>query len=216
MYTNYDLSYRKLPEISNTSTHSKNTTEETQWRILNCLIDDLQDTTEDDYVVFDRNPLDNIVYSMWKNAKNTDDISDKFVGKSIQLVKEAIKFLDVIFFLPITAAAPVTIVDDGTRETDPIYREEIDTLFKCIRHQWEVNPGFKLCDPEDRPPIIEVFGSEHERIEMLKLYLNVDGDVIGDDAPSILDMNQIKEIETLKEGLGVAGDEQSKAFQDTF
>ena len=32
----------------------------------------------------------------------------------------------------------------------------------------------------DRPAIIEIFGKPEERIQMLKLYLDVDGDAIDD------------------------------------
>lgn len=217
MYELSSFDYRSL--IETRDSHSKNTSEEVQWKILNGMIDDLQNMSEHDYVIFDRCPLDNLVYSMWKNSKDTNAVSDKFVSKSIQLVREALKLLDVIFFIPLTKHAPdIPIEDDGKREIDPVYREEIDNIFKSISHEWTRNPNFKLCDPEDKPPIIEIFGKPLERIEMLKMYINTDGDVIGGtgDMSSILDIDDLKQIETLKEGLGVGDDDVSKAFQDTI
>ena len=42
-----------------------------------------------------------------------------------------------------------------------------------------MNPPPKIFDPRAKPAIIEIFGSPLERIQMAKLYLNVDGDIIG-------------------------------------
>lgn len=162
--------------------HSKNATKDGQWKILNMLVDDLQSTNKEDKIVFDRTPLDNLVYSLWAYDKNSSDIDKEFIDKCIPLVRESLKHLDIIFFLPITKAAPVTIIQDEMRETDEIYIKEIDALFKSLSYQYAHNLGRTPFFPtDDCPAIIEIFGNPFERIQMLKWYIDKEGDLIGGD-----------------------------------
>jgi len=160
--------------------HSKNATKDTQWKILNHMIDEMQTFKSDDYIIMDRCPIDNLVYSLWCFEKGVGDIDKEFIDKCIPLVCESMKHLDIIFFTPITKAAPVKIEDDGVRETDSIYIKEIDNIFKMIGAQHhqnnEKNPFFPK---DDAPGWIEVFGDRQTRIAMIKQYLDVDGDLIG-------------------------------------
>jgi hypothetical protein len=51
---------------------------------------------------------------------------------------------------------------------------------------------------EDFPPIIEIFGSPEERIEMIKLYLDEQGDLINNEE-SILDPKNLEDMQQLLE-----------------
>ena len=160
--------------------HSKNTTKDTQWKILNHMIDEMQTFKSDDNIIMDRCPIDNLIYSLWAFEKGIGDIDKEFIDKCIPLVCESMKHLDIIFFLPITKAAPVKIVDDKMRETDPIYIKEIDNIFKMIGAQHHENNGRNPFFPkDDAPGWIEIFGQPQVRIAMIKQYLDVDGDLIG-------------------------------------
>lgn len=160
--------------------HSKNATKDTQWKILNHMIDEMQTFKSNDYVIMDRCPIDNLVYSLWCFEKGIGDIDKEFIDKCIPLVCESMKHLDIIFFTPITRAAPVEIEDDGVRETDDIYIKEIDNIFKMIGAQHNQNNGKNPFFPkDDAPGWIEVFGDRQTRIAMIKQYLDVDGDLIG-------------------------------------
>ena len=64
MYTAPDISYRELLSEKGLP-HSKATNEDTQWAILNCMIDEMQKYDKDSKVIFDRCPLDNLVYTMY-------------------------------------------------------------------------------------------------------------------------------------------------------
>lgn len=166
-------------------THSKKTTKDTQWKILNFMVEELQRYKKNDYVIFDRCPLDNLVYSLWACEKKQGKIDEKFISKCIPIVKESLKHLDIIFFLPITKAAPVTIEENGTRETDEVYVKEIDALFKSLTAQYKHNLGRTPFFPsDDCPGIIEIFGNPVERIQMIKWYIDTDGDLIGGDVSS--------------------------------
>ena len=160
--------------------HSKKTTKDTQWKILNHMIDEAQTYKEGDKVIMDRCPIDNLVYSLWAYEKGVGDIDKEFIDKCIPLVSESMRHLDIIFFLPITKAAPVKIVDDSMRETDPIYIKEIDNIFKMLGAQHIENNGKNPFFPkDDAPGWIEIFGTPEVRIAMIKQYLDADGDLIG-------------------------------------
>ena len=189
-------------------THSKKTTKDIQWKILNSMIDELQKYTFEDNVIFDRGPLDNIVYTLWAHSKGTGKIDEKFVEKCVTLVRESLKHLDIVFYIPITRAAKD--VEYDTKEflkdkkrglTDDEYRVEIDNLFKALKREWDINPDSKFFDPRDKPAVIEIFGEPIERIQMAKLYLDVDGDPMAEG--TIITEEDIREVEILKQQLGI-------------
>jgi len=166
-------------------THSKKTNKDTQWKILNLMVEEMQKYGKKDNIIFDRCTLDNLVYSLWCNDKKVGKIDDKFISKCIPVIKESMKLLDIIFFLPITKASPVQIEDNGKREIDETYIKEIDAIFKGLNNQYKHGLGRTPFFPsDDCPGIIEIFGSRVERIQMIKWYLDTDGDLIGGDVNS--------------------------------
>ena len=186
MYSTPDSSYRDLIKGDN---HSKKTNKETQWNILNHMIDDMQKYSADDFVIFDRCPLDNLIYSMWCFHKNVGDIDELFIEKCIPVVRESMSLLDIIFFIPITNVTDESIDDDGSRETDVEYIKEIDNFFKAMHQNW-MSGDTRFFPKEDRAALIEVFGTTQERIKMLQLYINENGKEFGED-DSLVDPNQL-------------------------
>jgi hypothetical protein len=184
-----ETSYRSLLKKGN---HSKNTSEDVQWEILNQMVDEQQKHSGNAKMIFDRCPLDNIAYTMWANAKG--NVSDKFVEKCIPIVRESMRFLDIIFFIPISKSFPVQIEDDGAREVDKFYIEEIDHIFKTIYAQWREDTDV-FFPKEDSPAVIEIFGSPAERIEMMKLYIDNDGDAINEQG--IINPSEVAELQKL-------------------
>lgn len=196
-YKTPNESYRELFK-KNQYPHSKNCNKEGQWAILNHMIDEMQKYTKDDNIIFDRGPLDNLVYSLWASEKGSSDIDKEFMDKCIPIIKESMKHIDVIFFVPISKTSPIEIIDDGSRDTDPVYINEIDNIFKALFHLYQNSFSDNPFLPtDDCPAIIEIFGSPLERITLLKQYLNVDGNVIGDEGGSILDPENMNDLENL-------------------
>ena len=167
------------------------------------MIDMFQKYDKDSCVIYDRGPLDNIVYTLWANSKGIGGIDDAFVEKCMPLVRETIKLLDINFFIPITKVATVEYdkgsfaKDKKKGNVDDEHREEIDCLFKALKYDWDVNGESKFFDPRDKPAIIEIFGTELQRIQIAKLYLNVDGDIIGE--TPLVTGEELSEIENYKE-----------------
>ena len=186
MYKTPDKNYRSLlPE----GEHSMNTTKETQWNILNHMIDQMEAYTAKDYVIFDRCPLDNLVYTMWAYHKGVGDIDELFVEKCIPIVRESMKLLDIIFIIPITNVAQSDIEDDGVRETDVEYITEIDNFFKAMYSNWSSEDG-RFFPKEDRAALVEIFGTTEERIKMLEFYISKEGNMFGED-DSMIDTEQL-------------------------
>lgn len=181
--------------------HSSLTNKDTQWAILNFMIDELQKTCKDDKIIFDRCPLDNIVYSIWAEAKKESDVDEEFIKKCMPLVRESLRSIDIILFTPITKAAPVEIVEDDLRETDSQFINEIDNIFKAVHRDYMSNPRSTFFVEDDRPGIIEVFGNRKERLELIKLYLDDDGDFI--EPGNIITPEELAEMEKMKKAFGI-------------
>jgi len=87
---------------------------------------------------------------------------------------------DIIFTTPITKVAPVEIIQNGTRDIDPVFREEIDNIIKAFTESYHKHNG-KVFDPADSPAVIEIFGKPEERIHMAEFYINEKGNMYGED-----------------------------------
>lgn len=181
MYKRSKESYRTYIKENNIKLN-KEVTKDSQLEILKLILADIKSTSKDENIIFDRCCLDNIVYSLWSNAKNISDIDDEFIRECIPLIKESMHYLDIIFFLPITNVAPVPIIQKTNRDIDPTYIAEIDNIFKVISHGLYHTGKSPFFPDEDRPPIIEIFGSPIERIEMVKLYIGDAGKLVEDNS----------------------------------
>ena len=165
--------------------HSKKTTKESQKAILDYMVDTLKEFKKGDKVIFDRCPLDNLVYSMWAMSQEDSDIDEDFIDECIPIVREALTNLDIIFFIPITKFNKIDIEEDGFRETDKQYIQEIDSFFKVLQRHYHEHPQDNPFFPrDDSPALIEIFGSKEERVGMIKLYIDAEGDLIGGDGKS--------------------------------
>ena len=175
-YENPSKTYRDLIKSKNLN-HSSNGDEDSQRQILNALIDQATQFSKKENIIFDRCVLDNMAYTSWLYLK--DKVSEKFLDETRILVRETLKLYDIIFFIPITKVSPVQMSESELRDNDPIYREEIDNIFKTFVTSYHKSEG-KIFPSEDCPAVIEIFGSPEERIQMTKLYLTEEGNPYGE------------------------------------
>ncbi len=172
MYTASKVNYRELVKSKGLRLNKKGS-EESQEIILNSLLDEVMNTPGNCNIIFDRCTLDNIVHTLWIKEKYPKRISDDFIRKCLHLHKQATKFYDIIFFIPITKYDNIPIESKENRETDLIYRDEINNIFNAIIKTYhQKSSGF--FDMRDCPAIIDIFGSREERIQMTKFYVNPD------------------------------------------
>lgn len=151
-----------------------------QWNILNYMIDTFQKYDRDDKVVFDGCTLDNILYSLYimEKAPEVSKIDSKFIDNCVPIVRESMKYLDIVFLLPVTKA-------DKTDRKFSDEDLEINNLYDALHKQY-LQGVCQFLPKDDQPAIIEVFGNDTQRLQMVKLYLDESGDVINDKSISDL------------------------------
>ena len=152
---------------------------ESQKAILDFMVEQVKYNYGNKTVIFDRSPWDNLIYTLWLYDKGISDIDEEFIRYSIDQLKESFKYIDCTFFIPLTKHHTVTIVADGVREVDPVYIEEIDTLFKATYQDWKQRAG-GFFKPDDCGAIVEIFGPRDIRMQMIKMYINKDGNFFGE------------------------------------
>jgi nicotinamide riboside kinase len=184
MYTTPEKTYRDLIKEKNIPINQLGS-EESQQMILDFLVDQSMSCSKTENVIFDRCVLDNLAYSSWLHLK--EKVSEKFLDQTRILVRETLKMFDIIFFLPITKHSPVEIVEDGLRDTDPIFRTEIDNIFKVFMQSYLKGDG-RIFPKGDSPPIIEIYGSPEQRIALASMYINEEGAPYGEEQSLITDI----------------------------
>jgi thymidylate kinase len=182
MYKQPSKTYRDLISEKKLKLNQKGD-EKSQRIILNALIDEVQQASANDgeNIIFDRCVLDNIVYSIWLNAKGK--VSDNFIIDTKFLVQETLKTFDVIFYLPLRPE--IKIEKRKGRDIDPVYREEIDNIFEALIKAYE--RGDAVFFPrDDCPAIISLEGPPDLRVEQVKLYIQENGRPFGEETPSLI------------------------------
>ncbi|NCX56387.1 MAG: hypothetical protein EBW87_04215 [Burkholderiaceae bacterium] len=187
MYKRPQKTYRDIIKEKGL-TLNKNATKETQKIILEALVDEVQQACVDgeDFLIFDRCVIDNMAYTLWHYAKGTEGFSEEFIIDCKTLAAIALKYFDVVFYLPIHPDIPVKAKDDNTRDIDLVYREEIDNIFRALIQSYERNTK-AFFPTEDCPAIITLEGPPDLRIPQIQLYVKENGKCYGEDTPSLID-----------------------------
>jgi predicted ATPase len=158
---------------------NKEATKESQQLIMDSLVDQAMTNFKKKKMIFDRTPIDNLVYSLWLYDKGLGGIDEAFLEKSVKLVRESIKFYSIIFYLPFCEENDVPLTAAPNRDIDPVYRSEIGHLFEGIYKAWEKG-GSRFFDTDDCPAFIPIFGSRQERIALMSMYINDKGEFYGE------------------------------------
>lgn len=182
MYKEAKSTYRNLLKTGKV-TGNQEGTEESQKAILNCIIDDTQKAIAkgDDFLVFDRCVMDNIAYSLWLNEKGK--VSDEFIMDTKRIAFEAIRTFDIVFYLPLREEIKIT--PKKGRDIDPIYRQEIDNIFRAIVGTYEKSAGI-FFPKEDCPAVITLEGPPDLRIEQIPMYIKPSGKFFDEEDGSLL------------------------------
>ena len=196
MYKKADNSYREVAKKNPKVKLNQEGDEDSQKIIRDALIDQAQAYSRDENILFDRCVLDNLVYTLWLNSKGK--VSDLFVEQQLPIVKESLALYDILFFIPLSAKYPIDIVpdEDGQRDLDPIFREEIDNIFKAVISNYYSLDKRVFWPKRDCPAVIEILGDRPTRVNMIKLYVTKDGKPYGEE-DSLLkseDNSQIRNI----------------------
>lgn len=172
----------KCSDIVKGLNHSQESTENTQDLILNHLINQATSYSKQDNVILDRCVLDNLAYTSWLNLKGK--VSNEYIQKVLPIVHQSLKLYDIIFYIPLTKVAPVSLEANGTRDVDPTFREEINNIFSVFAESYYKGTR-KVFPTEDCPALIEIFGKPEERIKLVEFYINENGNIFSEDEPLI-------------------------------
>lgn len=190
-YKTPDASYRSLIKENK---HSKETDKKTQQAILDFMVKQQKTYTLHDNIVYDRCPLDNIVYSIWAFEKNKKGFNDEFINQSIEKVQEGMRSLDIIFLMTRDLMGPIE--NNMIRETDSEYILETDNIFKAINKQIQTTGASPFFPQNDSPALIEITGTVEERIEQISMYVTAEGNMYGEDQ-SLINIDEINKMERL-------------------
>lgn len=177
MYKTPEKSYRDVIKEKNLIINEDGT-EESQKIILDVLVDQATEFSKGENVIFDRCVLDNLAYTAWLNMNGK--VSDEFLETTRLIVSETLKLYDILFFFPISKFSPITLEADGTRSVNEEYRKEIDNIFKTFQQSYLSGDG-RVFPKNDAAAMIEIYGTQQERIKMTELYITKEGKIYGDE-----------------------------------
>ena len=189
MYKRPEKTYRDIIKEQKLDIN-KQGTKESQKAILNALVDEIQlaSTSGDKHIIFDRCTVDNIAYTLWHYAKETPGFDSEFIIDSKTIAALSLKHIDLIFYLPARKEIPLT--EREGRETDEVFREEVDNIFDSLVTSYEKNTG-AFFPKEDCPAVIRLEGPPDMRLPQIKLYIKENGNSFGEEDGSLIDTSQI-------------------------
>lgn len=204
MYVTPSKTYRDVLAENNLE-HSSKTTESTQLLILDWMMQEQKNHPKGSKVIYDRCPWDNLAYTLQGNAANL--ISDEVAAATISFVKESMKDIDIIFWLPYNDQ--IKIVNDGFRDSDVAFIKATDKIFQELFDQYSDDlEGDVFYPKEDCPAIIRVDGlTIDDRLMFIGEFLDAQGELIETET-SILDPSNLDLLEQMIK------DQQTQMVQD--
>lgn len=189
MYKRPEKTYRDIIKEKNLNINMQGD-KESQRAILNALVDEVQlaSTSDDAHIIFDRCPVDNMAYTLWHYAKDTEGFTSEFVMDCKNIAALSLKHIDLIFYVPARKEIPITPREG--RETDETFREEIDNIFDSLINSYEKNTG-AFFPSEDCPAVIRLEGPPDMRIPQIKLYIKDTGNCYGEEDGSLIDASKV-------------------------
>lgn len=189
MYKRPEKTYRDIIKEKNLNLN-KAGDKDSQRAILNALVDEVQlaAATDDKYVIFDRCPIDNIAYTLWHYGKQTEGFDAEFVITSKDIAALSLKYIDLVFYVPARKEIPLTPREN--RETDELFREEIDNIFESLVTSYEKNTG-AFFPSNDCPAVIRLDGPPDMRLPQIALYIKENGNPYGEEDGTLLDVTNI-------------------------
>jgi nicotinamide riboside kinase len=189
MYKRPEKTYRDFIKEQNLLLN-KQGNKESQKIILNALVDELQTaaSSDNEFIIFDRCPVDNMAYTLWHYAKETEGFNSDFILDSKTIAALSLKHIDLIFYVPARREIPITPKEN--RETDEVFREEIDNIFNSLVDSYEKLTG-AFFPSEDCPAVIRLEGPPDMWIPQIKLYIKESGKSFDEEDGSLIDVSQL-------------------------
>ena len=141
-----------------------------QYNLLNARIDKAMEYNKTKNVVHLNTSLDSLTDIFWSASKEVEGFDDLMIQRAIMLTKQSMSFYDVLLYFPLMAKDENDAkVEQKDVECDNFYSVILESYTKGRSWVFPFNEVGGSC------PMIEIFGSIPEKIEMMKLYLTPDG-----------------------------------------
>jgi len=160
---------------------------ESQFAILDALCEQAKDNADEEFCIHDRSVIDNLAYTLWLASKEIGGVVPNDVTASIIQAREALKYYDVIFFLPITKTSNIPLEARTNRDIDEDYRNEIDMILKAFNTDYIQKKG-NVFPTDDCPAVVEIFGDRQQRIQLASMYVKPNGKPFGEEDGSLISL----------------------------
>lgn len=117
-----------------------------------------------DRVIYERSPVDFLAYLLTLKDLHKDSQAMRLVENSQDIVMEALRFLDVIVFLPLNENDDGTVISDSE---DPELRSAVNDQLVDIFTEDDFN-----LFASNQPAVVEATGSTAQRLRMLESVLS--------------------------------------------
>ena len=187
MYKKPSVTYRDIIAKKNLLINQSGN-RESQFAILDALCEQASDNASEEFCIHDRCVIDNLAYTMWLAAKDKGGVLPNDVTASIIQAQQALKYYDLIFFLPISTTTNIPLEERANRDIDETYRTEIDMILKAFNTDYVQQKG-NVFPKEDCPAVIEIFGDRQQRVALASMYIKPNGKAYGEEDGSLISLD---------------------------
>jgi hypothetical protein len=196
MYVSPEKTYRDIIQEKGLSINRQGGAE-SQAVIRDALFEQAHSYGDTKFCISDRSILDNLVYTMYLEEKGKLD-DDDFITESILMCRDALKKYDIIFWLPLNSGIKIDDLTNPNRDSDPVFRQEIDNIFTTVYEQYMSNSCI-FFDPVDQPAFIPLVGDLNEKLQTISEYIGKDGNLVEEESILTTMENEWDKLQLLKE-----------------
>lgn len=143
-------------------------------------------TKFEDKILYETIPLEILLVAIRENEAG--EFSDEGVKKLFEISNEALKYLDCVYIIP---KSKYNAIEDNSIDQYAI--NDMGQLYDIIIHSFNYGDPCPFFNLNNCPGFIEIFGSDDQKLQLFKQYLNEDGDLIEDNIQQLMTPEQIKD-----------------------
>ena len=194
--------YVKFPEIENVES-----LEDDYIKTATKMLEQIEKYNNfDDCVLFESIPLELLISAVINNEAG--EISDDCVKKLFEISFKALNKLDCVFIIP---KSKYNAVEDVNIQQSTI--DDYGRLYDMIIHAYGYGTPCPFFNPHNCPGFIEVFGTDEQKLELFKQYIDEYGKLIEGNIQKLLPSEQVEGEEILKNAID---DQKQKIKKEAF
>lgn len=140
----------------------------------------------DDNVIFTSIPLELLMMSF--SLCEQEEITEDTVKKLAELSNESLKYLDCVFIVP---KSKFNAVEDVSVTSDEI--DYFGQLYDIIIHSYNYGEKCIFFNLNDCPGFIEIFGTDEQKLQLFKQYIDENGKLIDGNIQKLLSPEEVTE-----------------------